>query len=138
MVGPYGRQLTHTFSGGAITGRLKFWFAFRNDDGTTDRYEAMIGKGDRTFKIRNRPIFAGRAPRYSANFHDFRIPEDLTAYPAASFPRFRRDKIADAAMALLQSEDIADVTRIRLVGTLPTRQAWQPNGDPQCTLNLLL
>lgn len=138
MIGPYARQLVisaytvaGSVTGDMAIGRLKFWFALSQQNGQIKRYEALIGKGSSTFDVRHRPYFGSRAPKYGANFHDYRLPEDLSGFP--SLPLVRGETLASTALALLQGEDIADVTRMRLVGALPTRQAWQPIGDQPCT-----
>ena len=139
MIGPYARQIiasAYTVAGTVgpdmAIGRLKFWFAFKpNGTGSTIRYEALIGRGDSTFAMKRRPYFGSAAPKYSANFHDYRLPEDLSPFSALIL--HKGETLASTALALLRGDDIADVTRMRLLGALPTRQAWQkPETDP-CT-----
>lgn len=144
MIGPYARQIiasAYTVAGpvgpGMALGRLKFWFAFKPDRSTgTIRYEALIGRGDSTFAMKRRPYFGSAAPRYGANFHGYRLPEDLSPFPALIL--HKGETLASTALALLRDEDIADVTRMRLVGALPTRQAWRQQETDPCTLPLLL
>ena len=113
LIGPYARQI--------VGGRLKFWFAFEGRKGKIGRYEALIGKGYSEPVMRTRP----------KAFHAYALPDDLTAYPRATL--VTGDTLATTALALLRGEDIADVTRMRFLGALPTRQAWQPIGDDPCT-----
>ncbi|EUB97280.1 hypothetical protein PMI07_000856 [Rhizobium sp. CF080] len=128
LIGPYARQV--------VFGRLKFWFAFRSDEGKTLRYEALIGPRDKTFKMRARDHWGAKAPKYGANFHDYRLPEDLSPFPQLSYPRFPRDKLADAAFSMVRGTDIADLTRLRI--GLPIDPAeYGKQGDDQCTLKLL-
>lgn len=105
--GPYGWQV--------VGGRLKFWFAFTEDDGAGIlRYEGLIGRGDKTLKMRNRPYFEDGAPKYSANFENFRLPEDLTPFPTLPFPRHEGDRLAYAAMSMLHGDHVANLARLRL------------------------
>jgi hypothetical protein len=121
LIGPYARQVTGL--------RLKFWFAFVLDDGAgIDRYEMGLWKHDKELKARRRPVNKPGAP-----FSDYRIPSDLSAYPSESFPRFPREKLADAALTLLLPLDIAAVTQVRF-GITPTIATHGTQGDDQCTL----
>lgn len=132
MIGPYARQLVlsaYTVAGPVgpdlALGRLKFWYAFKpTKSAPIMRYEALIGRGDSTFAMRR---------RHSPNFHNYRLPEDLTAFP--SLPLKKGDTLATAALALLRGEDIAGVTRMRLIGALPTRQIWHLTENETCTSN---
>lgn len=139
MFGPYARQITHGTQSGEwkIIPRLKFWFAFRPQKGGPDiRYEAVIGQGDSTLAIKRRPYYGSPAPKYTASFHEYRLPEDMELFDSLFIPR--GETLSNTCFALLRGEDIADVTRMRLLGVVPTSQAWQPTGDTPCTSNLLL
>jgi len=139
MIGPYARQIVVGLSstpgaiGYDIGGRLKFWFALSQGGGQIKRYEALMGKGFPTFTMRHRPYFGSRAPKYGANFHDYRLPEDLTPFPSIALNK--GDTLATTALALLRDEDIADVVRMRLIGALPTRQIWHLTENETCTSN---
>lgn len=137
MIGPYARQIVTGLchppgtDGYAISSRLKFWFALSQPNGKVRRYEALIGYRFKTFQTKHRPYFGSPAPKYNANFNDYRLPEDLSAFP--SIPLNKGDTLATVALALLRGEDIADVTRMRLIGALPTRQIWHLTENETCT-----
>jgi hypothetical protein len=121
LIGPYARQVTGT--------KLKFWLVQVFEDGSRSRYEVSIDTFDKRVKARHRPIFKGKVPSHSSNFNDYLIPDDLDLFPSALFPRFYNDKIADAALTLLRGQDIADVTRVRMIGILPEPAKHGANGD---------
>lgn len=120
LIGPYARQVTGT--------KLKFWFVQQFMDGTTSRYEVAIDTHDKKLKARHRPYFS-KVPTHSSNFNNFLIPDDLAAFPSAPFPRFYKDRIADAAKSMLQGQDIADLTRVMLIGALPQLAKNGTTGD---------
>ena len=136
MIGPYARQIVTGLwpppgsDGSALAPRLKFWFALSQPNGKVRRYEALIGYRFKTFQTKHRPYFGRPAPKYNANFNDYRLPEDLSAFP--SIPLNKGDTLATVALALLRGEDIADVTRMRLIGALPTRQIWHLTENETC------
>ena len=122
LIGPYARQITGS--------KVKFWFALDDvQDCMCSRYEVSIDTFDKRVKARHRPIYLGKVPTHSSNFNDYLIPDDLDDFPSVEFPRFPRDKIADAALTLLRGQDIADVTRVRMIGVLPEPAKHGTNGD---------
>lgn len=129
LYGPYARQVTKW--------KLKFWFVHAVDDGPLARYEVAIDTFDRKLKARHRPFFEGKVPTHASNFDKFLIPADLTGLPHIDFPRHERDSMVDAALDLLrQSEHIADITRVSLIGELPsatTTRNYAPTETSCCT-----
>ncbi|NTD85470.1 hypothetical protein [Agrobacterium tumefaciens] len=128
LIGPYARQVT--------IWRLKFWFALVRDDGEgTDRYEISMQMRGKQLEARRRPVFKkGQVPTHASNFYEYLVPDDLSPFRQESVPRFPRDKLADAALTLLTSEDIAAVTQLRL-GITPTIANYGTNGETTCTSN---
>ena len=135
LIGPYARQIIwghNAAVGGILSGSLKFWFAFKSTRSHNIlRYEAKLALREDTFSMRKRPYHAGAAPKYGANFHAYRLPEDLSAFPTRTLAK--GETLSAAAFALLQGDDIADVTRFRIIGALPTRQAWHQPEINTCT-----
>ncbi|CCF19136.1 protein of unknown function [Pseudorhizobium banfieldiae] len=126
LYGPYARQITGT--------KLKFWFAFDEEEtGLTHRYEVHVDTFEKRVKARHRPVYPGRVPTHSSNFNDYLIPSNFDEYPNLAFPRFPRDKLALAAQTLLSPADFADLTRVRLLGQLPTPPRMAHQGDKTCT-----
>lgn len=126
LIGPYAKQVTGS--------KLKFWFALDDaQDCRCSRYEVSIDTFDKKIKARHRPEYLGRVPSHCSNFNDYLIPEDLDDFPCVDFPRFPRDKIADAALTLLRGQDIADITRVRMIGILPPPAKHGEQGDLPCT-----
>ena len=110
LIGPYARQVTAS--------KLKFWFVFIGEAGFQSRQEVTVDEVTRRAAARSRPYFD--VPQtYSSNFERYKIPADIYAYPSLDFPRFKGDRLVDAAISLLTGEDIADATRVRMVGVLP-------------------
>lgn len=126
LIGPYARQVTGT--------KLKFWFALDDvQDCRCSRYEVSICIFEKKVKARHRPTYLGKVPTHSSNFNDYLVPDDLGDFPCVQFPRFPRDKIADAALTLLRGQDIADFARVRMIGILPQPAKHGANGDLSCT-----
>lgn len=120
LIGPYARQV--------VGDRLKFWFAFKLDDGAgLVRYEGAIDPR-KPLKMRNRGYFKDVLPRESCAFQRFAIPDDLAPYPALSYPRFSRDNINVAAVEMLRPQYIVDLTRAR-IGIPPQPANRGANGD---------
>lgn len=128
LIGPYARQVTGT--------KLKFWFALKVAvDGRIMRYEIAIDTFTRKPDARQRPIYPGKVPTHSSNFNEYLPPSDLSPYPCVEWPRFPRDKMSDAALTLLRGQDIADFTRVRMIGVLPEPAKHGKPGDTPCTSN---
>lgn len=125
LIGPYARQVLPP-------DRIKFWFAYRSDDFyLIHRYEVLFsGRG--LPAARHRPYNPGGSPRYGANFEDFNIPEDLSAYSETYLPRHPRDKLAEACMELFDSDDIAAITALRITGLATCED--RAYGPPQTPL----
>lgn len=120
--GPYARQVTEF--------HLKFWFVLVCDDGKGNRrYELTFGRGNPNPRARYRRYFGEKAPKYRSNFNDYLAPEDLSPFNLTPFPRFERDKLADAAASLLHGEDIADVIRLTRFGIIPNLARYGKHGD---------
>lgn len=111
IVGPYARTVTAE--------KLKFWFALVGHEPDPVRYEVTVDRIQRTAAYRRRPLFGDKPGTHRANFNAYRIPDDLSAYRALAFPRFKGDRFPAAALSMLEGEDVADVTRVRLIGLLP-------------------
>jgi hypothetical protein len=117
LYGPYARQV--------VSGRLKFWFALVTEHGEVRRYEVVFEKGSRRGSARYRAYAEGNPPQYGANFEAYRVPDDLSRFPAV--PYVKGALIKDTARALLTGEDAADVLRLALTGEPPRKDA--PDGD---------
>lgn len=129
--GPYARQITDY--------KLKFWFVLVLDDGEGfRRYELGYERNQSKSKARYREVFTGKVPQYKANFTAHLPPVDLSPYGCTHFPRFERDRIADAAASLLQGQDIADVVKLTRFGIVPELARYGINGDLKCISKLLL
>lgn len=122
LIGPYARQSTGW--------KLKFWFAFVTDDHTILRYEVTGDRHSRKVVARHRPVYDGRVPKQAGNFSDYLVPEDLSDLPHTHYPRFPRDRLADAALTLLPPEYVADLTRLHLTGELPLVTGPAPAAAP--------
>ena len=112
IVGPYARTVTEW--------KLKFWFALVGHEPEPIRYEVTINDHGRV-EYRRRPLFGEKPGSHRSNFNAYRIPEDLSVYPSVELPRFKGDSFTDAALSLLSGKDVADLTRVRLVGILPDK-----------------
>lgn len=117
LIGPYAKQVTPS--------KLKFWFVLQRGDVDVMRYEVTIDGSDRKLTSRARRTYEGKVPKQASNFEKYKIPDDLSAYPSVSYPRFKGDKLADAAGSLLRGHDLADVLRVKLVGELPNPETSQ-------------
>ncbi|QPC87126.1 hypothetical protein GA830_10510 [Mesorhizobium sp. NBSH29] len=123
LVGPYARQVTAS--------KLKFWFALVHEDGSAlhGRYEVHIDANDRALKARARPVTSPKGPTsHSSLFAKYAVPEDLSPYPCVGYPRFKGDKLADAAATLLAGVDVSDAARVRIVGQLPSTKIPMKEG----------
>ncbi|MBR2689186.1 MAG: hypothetical protein IKE42_15140 [Aquamicrobium sp.] len=116
LIGPYGRQVTAS--------KLKFWFVLIGEDGLQIRQEVTVDAATRIVAARSRPFY-DTPQTYSANFERFKVPADLSAYASHTFPRFKGDRIADAAISLLTGEDLTDATRVRMIGELPNTPRYR-------------
>jgi hypothetical protein len=111
IVGPYARCITEW--------KLKFWFALVVGKGLKPiRYEVTVDRLNRKHAFRRRAYFDSPGA-HRTNFSRYLLPDDLSMFPSVAFPRFKGDDFIRAAISLLDGDDIADVTRVRLVGLLP-------------------
>lgn len=108
LIGPYARQELADY-------RIKFWFALTRHAAGTRRYELACTKGDR------RPLARFRGDESDTSLRKFLLPADLSAYPAAPYPRHKGDRLERAMLAMLTGDDLADAIRIMRFGIMPVR-----------------
>lgn len=110
LVGPYRRQLLGDC-------RLKFWFALVHGDGRAlhRRYELLFIRGEGAARYRV------RGDSDDTRFRDYAIPEDLSPFPALTFPRHKGDRLLPAMQAMLSGDDLADAIRLSRFGAMPAR-----------------
>lgn len=110
LVGPYARQLLSGY-------RLKFWFAFVHGDGGAlhQRYELLFTKGEAIPRCR------ARGDTEDTTFRDHAIPDDLSSFPALTFPRHKGDRLMAAMQSMLVGQDLADAVRLARFGIMPAR-----------------
>lgn len=106
LVGPYARQVTPW--------KLKFWFVLINDEFFHHKRYSLEFDG--------RSARMWRRDESVAAFRKHAVPEDLSTFPAITYPRHKGDRLEDAAMSMLVGDDVADVLRLRLTGILPQSQ----------------
>lgn len=126
LVGPYGRMSTESY--------LKFWFV-RLDQvhSSKDRYLVLFGTQPHLRTGRSQRMGSGLAA--GATHKKFAIPADLSRYPSIAYPRFKNDRLERAMESMLTGLDVADVTRVRLLGLLPDPpRDYAPCGEQLCQL----
>jgi hypothetical protein len=110
LVGPYGRQELAGY-------RIKFWFALVDGTGGRlhQRYELLFTKGEAI------PRWRARGDSEDTTFREHAIPDDLSSFPALTFPRHKGDRLMAAMQSMLVGEDLADAVRLARFGVMPAR-----------------